>query len=73
VRYEHILHEGHKAIATVMIDRLPNTVLDIQTMRETNQALQEISEHRKKLIPQGITHAGDKAFMERHKPDWKGA
>jgi len=72
VRYEHILHEGHKAIATIMIDRFPNSVLDIQTMRETNQALQEVSEHRRELKPVVITHAGDKAFMEKHKPVWKG-
>ena len=70
MRCEHILHEVKEARA---INRPPNDVFDIQTMREMNQALQKISEHRKKLIPQGITHAGDKAFMEKHKSDWKGA
>jgi len=62
VRYENILYEVHEAIATITINRPPNNVLDIKTMREMNQALQEVTEHQRELKLLVITHAGDKAF-----------
>lgn len=73
MRYEHVLSEGHKAIATVTIDRLPKGVLAIRTVRETNQALQEVSEHRRELMPLVITPGGGRDCMETHKPIGKGA
>ena len=58
MRYEHILY---------------NDVLDSQTMREMNQALQEFSEHRRELKPLVLPYAVDKAVMEKRKPVGKGA
>lgn len=58
MRYEHILY---------------NDVLDSQTMRETNQALQEVSKHQRESKPLVHTHGGNKDFMEKRKPIGKGA
>jgi hypothetical protein len=70
VRYEHILSEAKEARA---INRPPNDVLDSQTMREMNQALQEVSEHQRELKPLVPPYVVDKAVMEKRKPVWKGA
>jgi len=70
VRYEHILSEVKEARA---INRPPNDALDSQTMREMNQALQEVLEHQQELKSLVPTHTGGKAVMEKRKPVWKGA
>lgn len=69
MRYEHILYEAKETRA---INRPPNDVLDSQTMREMNQALQEVSEHQRELKPLVPPYAVDKAGMEKRKPMRKG-
>ncbi len=60
--YENILFEVKKGIATITINRPPYNVLDIKTMREMNQALEEVKGRQKELKLLVITQAGDKAF-----------
>lgn len=72
--YENILYEVKEGIATITINRPPYNVLDIKTMREINQALQEVKGGQKDLKLLIITHAGDKAFstgvdVKDHTPD----
>jgi cyclohexa-1,5-dienecarbonyl-CoA hydratase len=60
--YENILYEVKDEIATITINRPPYNVLDIKTMREMNQALEEVKGRQKELKLLVITQAGDKAF-----------
>lgn len=60
--YENILYEVKEGIATITINRPPYNVLDIKTMREMNQALEEVKGRQKELKLLMITQAGDKAF-----------
>jgi cyclohexa-1,5-dienecarbonyl-CoA hydratase len=60
--YENILYEVKEGIATITINRPPYNVLDIKTMREMNQALEEVKGRQKELTLLVITQAGDKAF-----------
>ncbi|MBN1254669.1 MAG: enoyl-CoA hydratase/isomerase family protein [Deltaproteobacteria bacterium] len=60
--YENILYEMKEGIATITINRPPYNVLDIKTMREIDQALEEVKKGQKKLKLLVITQAGDKAF-----------
>jgi len=60
--YENILYEVKEGIATITINRPPYNVLDIKTMREMNQALEEVKGRQKEFKLLVITQAGDKAF-----------
>jgi cyclohexa-1,5-dienecarbonyl-CoA hydratase len=60
--YENILYEVKEGIATITINRPPYNVLDIKTMREMNQALEEVKGRQKELKLLVIAQAGDKAF-----------
>jgi cyclohexa-1,5-dienecarbonyl-CoA hydratase len=60
--YENILYEVKEGIATITINRPPYNVLDIKTMREIDQALEEVKKREKELTLLVITQAGDKAF-----------
>ena len=60
--YENILYEVKEGIAIITINRPPYNVLDIKTMREMDQALQEVKGRQKELKLLVITQAGDKAF-----------
>jgi cyclohexa-1,5-dienecarbonyl-CoA hydratase len=60
--YENILYEVSAGIATITINRPPYNVLDIKTMREMNQALEEVKGRQKELKLLVITQAGEKAF-----------
>ena len=60
--YENILYEVKEGVATITINRPPYNVLDIKTMREMNQALEEVKEQQKALKLLVIAQAGDKAF-----------
>jgi len=60
--YQYILYEVKGGVAKLTINRPPHNVLDIKTMREMNQALEEVRETQQKLKLLVITHAGDKAF-----------
>ncbi|MBW2039173.1 MAG: enoyl-CoA hydratase/isomerase family protein [Deltaproteobacteria bacterium] len=74
MEYENILYEVKNGIAKITINRPPYNVLDIKTMRDINQALQEVKEGQRDLKLLIITHAGDKAFstgvdVKDHTPD----
>jgi cyclohexa-1,5-dienecarbonyl-CoA hydratase len=60
--YENILYEVKEGVATITINRAPYNVLDIKTMREMNQALQDVKKRQKELTILVITQAGTKAF-----------
>lgn len=60
--YENILYEVKEGVATLTINRPPYNVLDIKTMREMNQALQDVKARQKELKLLVITQAGAKAF-----------
>ncbi|RLB06851.1 MAG: enoyl-CoA hydratase [Deltaproteobacteria bacterium] len=74
MEFENILYEIKDAVAKITINRPPYNVLDIKTMREINQALEDVKERQRDLKLLIITHAGDKAFstgvdVRDHTPD----
>ncbi len=74
MRYKNILYEVKEAIATITINRPPHNILDIPTMHEMNQALEEVRAHQDEISLLVITNAGDKAFsagvdVADHTPD----
>jgi len=60
--YERILYEVSDGVAKITINRPPYNVLDIPTMKEINEALEEVKRQEKALKVLVITAAGSKAF-----------
>ncbi len=60
--YDNILYEVKGGVATITINRPPHNVLDIATMREINQALEEVRANQDDFSLLIITNAGEKAF-----------
>jgi cyclohexa-1,5-dienecarbonyl-CoA hydratase len=60
--YRFILYDVKDRVATITINRPPHNVLDIPTMCEINQALEEVRQNQDTLSLLVITNAGTKAF-----------